>query len=84
MEMPDAPDGIAVLRAATLADAVAAAGLAPDDAAPPRESAGRASHPGSRPAPGDTDDPAEWPRLRAVEPADIPDTVPDDILDDPF
>jgi hypothetical protein len=73
------------IRVATLAEAIEAAGLTVEGG----------GHPAGRHQPGPTH-PAEgggrsgpsdgWPppRLRSVDPSEIPDTIPDDILDDPF
>ena len=84
---PDPPAGVDVVRAGTLADAVAAAGLLADGAPPrgehpaqgPRRSASSADDGARRPAGR-----AGRPRMREVDPSEIPDTVPDDIFDDPF
>ena len=82
---PEPPDGIVAIRVGTLAEAIEAAGLTADDGGgrPSGRSSGPA-HPaegGGRPEPADNWPP---PRLRSVDASEIPDTVPDDILDDPF
>ncbi len=80
---PEPPEGIAAIRVGTLAEAIEVAGLAADGPAPPP---GRRNGGGHHPASTDPESGGAWPapRLRAVESSEIPDTVPDDILDDPF
>jgi DNA repair protein RadA/Sms len=86
---PAPPDGIVAVRAATLAEAVEAAGLTVERSHPSGARRAPGRPPGSpdetAPRPGAVPTDA-WPgpRLRAVDPSEIPDTVPDDLFDDPF
>ncbi len=79
---PEPPAGMVAVRVGTLAEAVESTGLTTsrDHPAAGRSGADR------RPAPERDDVGDGWPspHLRAVDPSEIPDTVPDDILDDPF
>jgi DNA repair protein RadA/Sms len=83
---PEPPDGIAAVRVATLAEAIDAAGLDLDRRGHPSG----AGHPARQrsaddeSAPSSRRDPWGGARLRAVDPSEIPDTVPDDLFDDPF
>jgi DNA repair protein RadA/Sms len=87
---PEPPDGIAAIRVGTLAEAIDAAGLAADGTTDGRHPSTRRSAEGAHPAGPDTGAPprrdGDWPvpKLRSVDASEIPDTVPDDILDDPF
>ncbi len=79
---PEPPAGMVAVRVGTLAEAVEATGLTTNRDHP---AAGR-SGTDRRPPPERDDVGDGWPspHLRAVDPSEIPDTVPDDILDDPF
>ena len=83
---PDPPAGIAAVRVATLAEAIDAAGLDLDRRGHPSGAGHPARHgsAGDGPARSHERDPWAAPRLRAVDPSEIPDTVPDDLFEDPF
>lgn len=79
---PEPPDGIVAVRVGTLAEAIEAAGLTVEGGSHPAGRRPGPAHPaegGDRSEPGD-----DWPPLRAVESSEIPDTILDDIPDDPF
>ena len=75
---PAVPDGIQAVRVGSLDEAVGVLGLRPVRRSHP--AAGRSE--AAPPAPPEDED--GGPRLRAVGPGEIPDTIPDDLFDDPF